>query len=608
MDSLFPYDEPRKIQKALMEQIKSCVEMGQNVIAHAPTGLGKTAASLSPCLAHALKRNMTVLFLTPKHSQHHIAVETLKMIRERYKLDFQAADFIGKKHMCLQAGVDQLPNGEFHDYCRDLRKKEQCEFFLNIKNKILRDMTLREVTTPLHVEELVTLCRDNALCPYELAALVGKKSKVIVGDYYHILSPSIRKSLLERLGKNLSDCIIIFDEAHNLPDRCRDLLTISLNSLTVDRALKENKQFVFDYEDDLFNISNTLSSLAKKIPLEKNEVLVKKEEFSVDLSLVEPMKEAADIIREKQKKSSLGAVANFLEAWVGPDKSFTRICSRDFTKHGRPFISLSYNCLDPALLMKELEVAHSMIFMSGTLSPPSMYMDLLGLDFEKTIPVEYSSPFPQDNRLNLLVPVTTTKFTKRDEKMYKRISGMCSSISNAVPGNVALFFPSYDLRDQVHHFFKGESDKTLILEQPGLTKKERQEMIDTFKSYKKEGAVLLGAASGSFGEGIDLPGKLLNCVVIIGLPLGRPDLETQELIQYYDERFAKGWDYGYVYPAILKSLQNAGRCIRSETDKGCIVFLDERYLWESYKKCFPPDSCLEVTRLPVDRIKEFFKN
>jgi len=87
--------------------------------------------------------------------------------------------------------------------------------------------------------------------------------------------------------------------------------------------------------------------------------------------------------------------------------------------------------------------------------------------------------------------------------------------------------------------------------------------------------------------------------------LQKPDLETNELIKYFDKKFAHGWDYGYLYPAILKSKQNAGRCIRSETDKGIIVFLDERYAWQNYRKCFD-DSEIKITNEYLEEIRHFF--
>jgi len=607
MEFLFPHEEPRKVQKALMQQIYSCIENKQNLLAHAPTGLGKTAAFISPALSYAIKNEKTLFFLTPRHSQHHIVIETTKKIQKKFNTDFKVVDFIGKKHMCLQPGVDILSNSEFHEYCRELRKKDNCEFYLNLKSKTQRNLCLSEIKEPLHVEELVTHCSKHSLCPYEIAALLGKKSKVIIADYYHILSPTVRESLFNRLQIDLSNCIIYFDESHNLPDRCRDLLTTNISSITLDYALKENKAFKFSFEDELLNIQNNLSQLSKTIPIEKQEALVKKGDFAVNLDLIGDLKWAADEVRDKQKRSSLGSVAHFLESWTGPDKSFIRVISNGFTKIGKPFVNLSYRCLDPSLLISQL-TAHSLVFMSGTLSPTEMYLDLLGLDKNKTVTTEFLNPFPKQNRLNLIVPTVTTKFTKRDEAMYKKISKLCSEISNSIPGNTAIFFPSYELLNKINITFLNESEKTVFIERPGLTKQERQEMIDKFKSYNKAGAVLLGAASGSFGEGIDLPGDFLKCVIVVGLPLARPDLETQELINYYDSLFAKGWDYAYIYPAIILSIQNYGRCIRSETDKGIIAFLDERYSWNNYLRCFPKEMHLEITNMPVEKIKKFFNS
>ena len=118
----------------------------------------------------------------------------------------------------------------------------------------------------------------------------------------------------------------------------------------------------------------------------------------------------------------------------------------------------------------------------------------------------------------------------------------------------------------------------------------------------------MAVSSASFGEGIDLLGDLLKCVIIVGIPLSKLDLETNELINHYDKKYGKGRDYAYIYPAIIKTLQNAGRCIRSETDKGIVVFLDERYSWPNYRNCFPKDKHFITTRLPLDKIREFFKN
>lgn len=613
---LFPHDSIRKTQDVLIEDIMEAVKAKKHFLAHAPTGIGKTAI-LGPVLSYALKNDLTIFFLTPRHTQHKIAIDTLKMIKNKYNTDFKAVDIIGKKWMCPVGGTDLLSSNEFFEYCKEVKEKDICEYFLNLKNKSKKAFTLKQIQDPLHVEEICKICKDAHLCPYEISIELAKKANVIIADYYHILSPSVRENLLKKTNKNLQDSIIIFDEAQNLPQRTRDLLTTRLSTFIIDAAIKECKNFNYnEYIKDLEKIKKVLELFVRKISITETETLINKQEFISEIEkitnyeeLIANLKFTADEIRKDKKRSFLGSIANFLEAWTGEDFGFARILSRGFLKSGKPIISLSYLCLDPSLATKPvIDNSHSVICMSGTLSPALMYRDLLGFQESNTNMAEYNSPFPKQNRLNLIIPETTTKFTARNSDMYQKIATLCAEVVNSIPGNVAVFFPSYQLRDDINKYFQNLCEKTTLFEQPNLNKSEKTEILETFKKYKNQGAVLLGTSTGSFGEGIDLPGDLLKAVIIVGLPLAKPNLETKELINYYNQKFKRGWDYGYIYPAIIKTLQNAGRCIRSETDRGIIIFLDERYVWPNYSKCFPPDFNFKLTKFPKKIITQFFQN
>ena len=239
--------------------------------------------------------------------------------------------------------------------------------------------------------------------------------------------------------------------------------------------------------------------------------------------------------------------------------------------------------------------------MSGTLKPTFMYKDLLGI--EKGLEKEYFSPFPTENKLSLIVPETSTKYTLRSDSMYQLIARKCSEFGELIPGNVAFFFPSYEMRDRIGQFL--ETSKKQFWESKIMSKEEKETFLNDFRRENHCGGVLLGVSGANFAEGIDLPGNFLNGVVVIGLPLAKPNLKTRELIRYYDGKFGKGWDYGYVYPAINKCLQSAGRCIRSETDRGAIIFMDERFAWQQYFCCFPREGLI-VSKDYEPKLKEFF--
>jgi DNA excision repair protein ERCC-2 len=622
-DILFPYENIRPIQDDLINSVYDAIKNKKNLIVHAPTGLGKTAATLVPALSLALDKDITIFFLTSRHTQHNLAIETLKHIKEKNNISINAVDIVGKQSMCIQDNVSDLYSNEFSEYCKNAREKGECEFYSNTKNKsakltvkarkIIEDL---KKILPAHSEKIIEWCRQEKLCPYEISTALARDAKVIIADYYYIFHPKISDAFFNKTGKKLENSIVIVDEGHNLPNRIRNLYTQKMSTLILSRAIHEAKKFKFhELVPKLKEISEIIESLSFKLNDNKNEILITKEEFIKKIEqidddydqLISDLEFAADEIREKQRSSYIGSISIFLSGWIGPDKGFSRILGINKYKD-KTNIMLSYRCLDPSLA-STVVVEHSIstILMSGTLTPTDMYRDLLGFPQKRTEQKEFGSPFPKKNKLTLIIPETTTKFTARDEKQFQDIAKICSNITNLIKGNSAIFLPSYFLMDRVNRYFSEISEKRIIREIPGLTKEGKHDLLEEFKSQSKEGAVLLGVASGSFGEGIDLPGDLLKCVIVVGIPLQKPDLETNELINYYDNKFGHGWEYAYLFPAILTSLQNAGRCIRSETDKGVIVFLDQRYSWPRYKNCFSKDHDVKITSGYITEIKDFLK-
>ncbi len=611
-DILFPHGKVRKIQDEMIVAVSSALRSGKSLIMHAPTGIGKTAGVLAPALSRAIPKKQTIFFVTNRHTQHLIAISTLKKISHRHSIPLFVSDIIGKKLMCLVPGVEALFSSEFSDYCRSMREDSKCEFYARTK-KSSKPSTeaaaaVSEISkiSPCPVETVISICRHYKVCPYEISAMLAKKSNVIVADYNYIFNPSIRDSFLRRIDKSMDEIIVIADEGHNIPSRVRDLMTERLSSLMLKRSVTEAKKMGYhEASFTLSEIKSVIENLASDLA-ENQEKLVSKEDFIRRIEKISDYKEIAsdlefigDAVREAKKQSSIGSVARFLVSWLGPEKGFVRIIEK---KHKAAV--LSYRCLDPSIVTKPVfDNAYSSIIMSGTLTPTFMYKDLLGI--ENSIEKTYKSPFPDKNKLYLVVPETTTKYSMRDQKQYQRIAEICSLISNNVPGCSAIFFPSYMVRDMVNSYFAKLSRKTVFSEQAGLTKEQKSDLLEKFKSYKNSGAVLMCVASGSFGEGIDLPG-VLKCVIVVGIPLQKPDLETNALINYYNEKYRQGWNYGYIFPAFNKSIQSAGRCIRSSTDRGVMVFLDIRYAWPTYMKCFPPDWDVKVTKDYMKEIAGFF--
>jgi DNA excision repair protein ERCC-2 len=613
MISLFPFDNIREPQKRFMDIVYRAISEGKHCIVSAPTGVGKTAAALVPAVKHLLeKKAKRIIFLTTRHTQHRIAIETISKINEKNNISLKIGDIIGKRWMCSQLNADKMRSSDFFEFCKSLRKSDRCEFYTNTRKNAGFTNNAKMVVSQLektfsNVERIREFSSDLRLCPYEIAMEIARNADLIICDYQYIFNPGIRAGFLKKSGISLSDSVIIVDEAHNLPKRLRDILSARITTRIIKRSILQAKRYkeneVIPY---LVKVQDAMNFLSHNV---ENEKKVKKQDFlnllweSMDEyeKAVAELSDAGERVSEQSRNSYLSSVARFLEFWPKEDVGFVR-----YIKNEADNTTLFYNCLDPGLLMGEvIDETKSFVLMSATLFPLEMYRDILGFKKENSYLESYKSPFPEKNRLVQVIPRTTSTFRERNEQQYRSIAGICSEIIESCKGNIALFFPSYDFRNNVLKFL--ETDKEILTENRALSRDEKDELLNRFKSLKEKGAVLLAAASGSFSEGIDLPGDFLKGVVIVGLPLERPDTEIRELIDYYEKKFGKGRLYGYVYPAMIRSIQAAGRCIRSEKDTGIIVFLDERYVWPLYKKCFPDDWNIVVQpREYAERIKDFF--
>lgn len=107
----------------------------------------------------------------------------------------------------------------------------------------------------------------------------------------------------------------------------------------------------------------------------------------------------------------------------------------------------------------------------------------------------------------------------------------------------------------------------------------RQSLLDGFTTSDK--AVLLGTRS--FWEGVDIPGEALSALVIVRLPFAVPN---DPVFAARSETYADPFNEYAVPDAILRFRQGFGRLIRTRTDRGVVVVLDNRVITKSYGRAF----------------------
>lgn len=596
--NIFPFEEKRPKQEELIEKVEEALRDEKPLIAHAPTGLGKTAATVTPGLEATLQEDGKVFFLTPRHSQHEIALETVKKINDRHSENVISVDLIGKSHLCEADSVTREgPKCPRHEETFNVNGELSKKAWKKINQ--LKHENLR-------AEDLKKRCQD--VCAYTVSLYMCQEADIVIGDYFHIFHPGIREIILEKSQASIEDSVLIVDEAHNLPSRTRSLFSHTISRSLVQDCITEAEKFGFYQEQEhLEQLKSEVERLARdKLSQKKHEAEVSKEDLKDPVDnfhsfeeMIIDMEAVGEEVMEEEEKSYCSKLGEALEGWKGEDNGFFRNIERTRNGSDRQ-IRVKYTCLDPSISTSTpLNDAKSSVLMSGTLKPQKMYEDLLGL--EDAIKVEFKSPFPKENKLELIVNTVTTRYKERDDSMIQKYVWYLQKSLDELEGSAGVFFPSYQLLNQIGEPLNDRTDRQVFLERRTNSKDENQKLLDEFKSG--EDSVLLGVASGSFGEGVDYPGEDMEGVFIVGLPLRKPDLKTEALIDYLDEKYGKGWQYGYTYPGVNTAVQAAGRCIRSDTDKGVICFMDKRYGWNKYGKLL--EDRPEETRAPWQEIKEF---
>jgi DNA excision repair protein ERCC-2 len=613
MKVYFPYVKVREEQARLINDVAETIKEKKVLIAHAPTGLGKTVSSLAPAISYALENEKKVFFLTPKISQHEIVLETVREMNKKFNLDIKAIDLVGRRQMCIDPFLSRADfNKGFYDACFKKKKNGNCKFYNNVKGKTPKQKAIAyRKKAPLlrkykkSYTDMKDLCSMYEMCRYEITLEMSRKANVIVGDYSHLFNEDISKGILGQANIALKDCIVIVDEAHNLGDRLRDMLSSNLDLDALERASKESRS-VGDFETEMVmkDIAKEIYEMAKKLSLEKKDAVLEpkdldllkyigKENFELIITAAEKFMK-----KNQLEGSYLLNTHEFLYQLMREKQHTLHVVERGKN------LGISINPLDPSEIGADvLNGVHSAILMSGTLLPLEMHANLLGI--KMAVLKEYKSPFPKKNRLNLFVNKTTTKYASRSTEQYKEIGKIVSDIVKEVPGNTIVFFPSFEMMQTIKEHI-GTGRKVLKQERE-MTAPEKEKLIHNFKLLGQNfGGVLLAVSGGSIAEGVDFPGDGLRCAIVVGIPFAKVSIYSDALIKYYQQKFGKGWDYAYNAPAISKAVQAAGRVIRTEEDRGVCVFLDERFSSKQYEKFYPKDFGAEQTKEPEKLVKEFF--
>jgi DNA excision repair protein ERCC-2 len=602
-DFPFPFEKPRTGQIELIESIKEGMKTQTRMLVQAPTGLGKTAGVLYPTLQEAMSRGQGVVYVTPKNTQHSVAEDAIQRFQETGS-KVKSLTITAKSKICFKA--EPLCNPSYCEYARDYYAKVSENGVHDIldKKKKLSAKAFRDVGEEFQV------------CPFELQLEVAPQADVVICDYNYVFGPrsplgKITQPTFDQQGKpNL-----VIDEAHNLPPRAMDYYSPALSSLTLEKMREEivelPSRFKTEAAELLDECIDVLKACAPK-GAQSESTSESKGGFTgrsnawgkpqqidppafhfmdQDTKLRTFLSRYLDSDVEIQPRDVVLRLCFYWSEFTGALEFVGDAGRTEFftTFHPHPTGgTVKITCCDASQMLEACyDDYEQVVGFSATLKPFSYYAKLSGLDLESIKTAEFQSPFDRKNRKLLIIPQISTKYSDR-ERNTPKIAETSSRISELKPGNYFAFFPSFDFMEKVLDQFVPPEGFAVFKQERNMKHAEVETLLDYLRS-ENEPMIVFAVQGGVFSEGVDYPGKMVIGAFVVGPPLPSFDIEREQMRKYYEENYKSGFDYAYTFPAMAKAVQAAGRVIRSETDRGIIILMDNRFIQSSYTQSMPND-------------------
>ena len=578
----FPHETFRAGQRELAVAVFRAARAGASVLIEAPTGIGKSIATLFPMLkAMPVRKLDKVYFLSAKSSGRLLATEALarcKSASQTAKNEppsaaephavIRVVELIAKAKACLHPGKA----------CTGSTCPLAAGFFDRLP--VARAEWIQSDASDANA--VTRAARDHDICPYYLAQELVSWADVVVADYnyYFDSSASLYSAMVEREWR----VGVLVDEAHNLIERARAMYSAELKLLDIEalrrvvpalkrtwtRLLRDWKGLELSDADSYRVLNDTPTKFLKALQLSSAE-------------MGDYLAENADAAA--QLRDFYFATLHLLRRAESFDANsvFDLTCSRQ--RNARIDAELVLRNVIPApYIGPRLAAADSVALFSATLTPVDFYRGMLGVADDATV-LQVASPFDSTQLSVCVERHISTRYRDRSASL-NAICRLMATTQAARPGNYLAFFSSFEYLELAANELRNGYPQLVQWRQTReMTETDRHSFVQSFVTDGVGiGFAVLG---GAFGEGVDLPGTQLIGAFIATLGLPPINAVNETYRQVIERKFGNGYECTYTYPGIRKVVQASGRVIRTLSDKGTLHLMDDRFATSAVRRLLP---------------------
>src|ERR1700756_3900439 len=616
--------EFRSQQQEMAARVAQALQEEQHLVVEAGTGVGKSLAYLVPSVLFALERHKKAIISTHTiNLQEQLLHKDIPILKKVLSVEFEAALMKGRQnYLCPRRLERALESAkELFTGPEACELQRLAEWASTTRDGSLSDLSVEpdprvwtQVCSEAHICTQKT-CGQNPRCFYQQARKRLLAADLIVLNHTLLFillgSPDVQQE--RESGFLFPNDFIIFDEAHTVEQVASKQIGIGASQYgirsTIQRLYNPRaRKGLFTVMRDaagvrlaadlIDEVDNFFAAVESKSNFRKGrEFRVRDVDFvpdTITARLTALQARVADVVKRADDEILKAELQDFGRRIRDARDGITFFLEQSAPEHvywvertGKTerFLALHAAPIDLAPVLRRMLFRDNCccIMTSATLAVGradlAYFRQRIGAT--EAEPLQLGSPFDFQRQMNMFVVQKMPD--PRDSAYQKELERWIAHFVEKTDGRAFVLFTSYRDMQQVggamQKFFV-EKGMNLLMQGAGAP---RSKLLEQFKSTPR--AVLFG--TDSFWGGVDVPGEALSNVIITRLPFAVPDHPLIEAkLEFIESNGGDPFTEYSLPEAILKLRQGVGRLIRTKTDQGIIVILDNRILSKAYGKSF----------------------